>query len=72
VRALAASDCDLRLVDLLEIQHVVAHPSTFPFSPPRASLIPTRRSRRPPVGRLVACSVSTPGVLASRPPPVPW
>jgi hypothetical protein len=33
VRALAANDLDLRLVDLPETQHVAAHPFTFPFSP---------------------------------------
>src|SRR5256885_13038085 len=32
------------LVDLLEIQHVVAHPSTFPSAPSGLSF-------RPPVGR---------------------
>src|ERR687898_889328 len=37
VRALAAGDCDLRLVDLPETQQVAAHPFTFPFSPRRAS-----------------------------------
>ena len=68
VRALAADDRDLRLVDLLETQHVAAHPSTFPFSPSGLAHS-CCRSRRPPVGRLVACSVSTPGVLAARPPP---
>ena len=31
VRALAADDRDLRLVDLLETEHVAAHPFTFPF-----------------------------------------
>ena len=30
MRALAADDCDLRLVDLLETEHVAAHPFTFP------------------------------------------
>jgi hypothetical protein len=30
MHALAANDRDLRLVDLLETQHVVAHPSPFP------------------------------------------
>ena len=41
VRALAADDCDLRLVDLPETQHVAAHPFTFPFSPvgPRVFLV---------------------------------
>jgi hypothetical protein len=34
VCALAANDCDLRLVDLLETQHVAAHPSTFPIASP--------------------------------------
>jgi hypothetical protein len=33
VRALAANERDLRLVDLQETQHVLAHPFTFPFSP---------------------------------------
>jgi hypothetical protein len=31
VGAFAADDCDLRLVDLPEIQHVDAHPFTLPF-----------------------------------------
>ena len=68
VRALAANDRDLRLVDLLETQHVVAHPSTFPLSPlgPLSFLLSVART---PVVRLVACIVSTPGVLAARPPP---
>ena len=30
MRALAADDCDLRLVDFLETEHVAAHPFTFP------------------------------------------
>jgi hypothetical protein len=30
VRALAADDSDLRLVDLLETEHVAAHPFIFP------------------------------------------
>src|SRR5205807_6085831 len=30
VRALAADDCNLCLVDLLETEHVAAHPFTFP------------------------------------------
>jgi hypothetical protein len=38
VRALAADDCDLRLVDLPEIQHVAAHPITLlSFTPRRAN-----------------------------------
>ena len=68
VRALATDGRDLRLVDLLEIQHVVAHPSTFPFSPLGPLSFPLSVARTPAV-RLVACIVSTPGVLAARPPP---
>src|SRR5256885_1308118 len=33
MRALAANDCDLRPVDLVETQHVAAHPSIFPSAP---------------------------------------
>ena len=65
VRALAANDCDLRLVDVLETHLVAAHP---PPSAPSAFLIPTVFAPTP-VGRLVACSVNTPGALATRPPP---
>ena len=59
---------DMRLVDPLESQ--TSQPIRPPFPQPTwASLIPYCRSRRTPVGRLVACIVSTPGVLAARPPP---
>src|SRR4249920_1623689 len=33
MRALAADDCDLRLVDLPETEHVADHPFTFPVRP---------------------------------------
>ena len=49
VRALAADDRDLRLVDLLETQHVAAHPLTRCIDPPaiwlRSGDVPSRRTR---------------------------
>ena len=67
MRTLATNDRNLRLVDLLETQHVAAHPSTFPFRP-SVCLVPP--SFGPTVlGRLVACIVNTPQVLAASPPP---
>ena len=68
VRALAANDCDLRLVDLLEIQqrrYLVG----LPPAPSASSISRTARCRadRPRLGS--EASVSTPGVLAARPPP---
>src|SRR5206468_6115305 len=68
VRALAANDCDLRLVDLLETQHVAAHPSIFPSALSGLSHS-CCQSRRPPVGQLVACSVRTPEPLQHDPHP---
>ncbi len=67
LRAFATNDGDLRLVDLLETQHVVAHPATFPLGPigPSFRLSITRT----PLVRLVGCIVSTSGALATRPPP---
>src|ERR1700722_20338603 len=66
MRSLAANDRYLRLLDLLETQHVAAHPS--PSSP--LGLLSFRPSvAQTPVVRLVTCIVSTPWVLATRPPP---
>ena len=65
-RPLSADDRSLRLVDLLETQHVAAHPSTFPANPSVAFAL---RSLARLTGPVVALSVSASGGLAARPPP---
>ena len=58
----------VRVVDLLESEHVAAHLPTIPSGPARVCLSQPWPCRPCP-DRLVTCIVNTPLVLAARPPP---